>query len=718
MKYNNLFKIGALMLFSLSNALADEGMWLPLLIKKMNYVDMQKAGLKLSAEEIYDINHASLKDAIVNFGNFCTGEVISNEGLLLTNHHCGYEAIQSQSSVQDNYLEQGFWAENKSKEKPTPGLTVTFLVRMEDVTQEILKNLPSNASEEARAKHIETVSKELEKKAIDGTHYTAEIKSFFEGNEFYLFVYETFKDIRWVGAPPSGIGKFGGDTDNWMWPRHTGDFSLFRIYSSPDGKPAEYNLNNVPYKPKHFLPISLKGIKKNDYTMIMGYPGNTERYLPSAGVKLTLNQSNPMKIDIRNLKLEIMKEHMNKSSEVKIKYAAKYAHISNYYKYFIGQNKGLKRLEVVAKKAEQEKQLAQWLEATNNNSYKNLIPQIEKTYANLSTVNPVGIYLEEALLGSEMVLLALKSNGVYAAIMDVKDIKNNVVIKATLDEYSKTCKEHFKNYDFATDKSISAATFKKYYTDIHKNFHPILFAEVEKKYKGDFEKYMNAVFEKSIFVDESRMNKFLENPSSKILDKDPGFKIMRSILGMYYGQLNGYLEPLNNNLDSLSRIYTKAFMEFNQKKNLYPNANFTMRLTYGSVQDYFPQDAVYYNYFTTLDGIIEKEDSTNEEFRVPSQLKKLYTTKDYGRYAVNGTVPVCFISTNDITGGNSGSPVINAEGHLIGTAFDGNWEAMSGDIAYEPALQRTISTDIRYVLFIIEKYAGAKHIINELKIIE
>ncbi|TAH25633.1 MAG: S46 family peptidase [Cytophagales bacterium] len=706
------------MLFSLSNALADEGMWLPLLIKKMNYVDMQKAGLKLSAEEIYDINHASLKDAIVNFGNFCTGEVISNEGLLLTNHHCGYEAIQSQSSVQDNYLEQGFWAENKSKEKPTPGLTVTFLVRMEDVTQEILKNLPSNASEEARAKHIETVSKELEKKAIDGTHYTAEIKSFFEGNEFYLFVYETFKDIRWVGAPPSGIGKFGGDTDNWMWPRHTGDFSLFRIYSSPDGKPAEYNLNNVPYKPKHFLPISLKGIKKNDYTMIMGYPGNTERYLPSAGVKLTLNQSNPMKIDIRNLKLEIMKEHMNKSSEVKIKYAAKYAHISNYYKYFIGQNKGLKRLEVVAKKAEQEKQLAQWLEATNNNSYKNLIPQIEKTYANLSTVNPVGIYLEEALLGSEMVLLALKSNGVYAAIMDVKDIKNNVVIKATLDEYSKTCKEHFKNYDFATDKSISAATFKKYYTDIHKNFHPILFAEVEKKYKGDFEKYMNAVFEKSIFVDESRMNKFLENPSSKILDKDPGFKIMRSILGMYYGQLNGYLEPLNNNLDSLSRIYTKAFMEFNQKKNLYPNANFTMRLTYGSVQDYFPQDAVYYNYFTTLDGIIEKEDSTNEEFRVPSQLKKLYTTKDYGRYAVNGTVPVCFISTNDITGGNSGSPVINAEGHLIGTAFDGNWEAMSGDIAYEPALQRTISTDIRYVLFIIEKYAGAKHIINELKIIE
>ncbi len=713
----NIIKILAVYFATSTVALADEGMWLPMLIKKMNYTDMQKLGLKLSAEEIYDVNHSSLKDAIVNFGNFCTGEVISSEGLLLTNHHCGYEAIQSQSSVKDNYLEQGFWAYKKQDEKPTPGLIVTFLVRMEDVTTAVMQEINATTTQEDREKKIEKIIKDLEKKAIEGTHYTAEIKKFFEGNEYYLFVYETYKDIRWVGAPPSAIGKFGGDTDNWMWPRHTGDFSLFRIYSAPDGKPADYSANNVPYKPKHFLPISLKGVKKNDYAMIMGYPGNTERYLPSEGVKLTQEQSNTMKIAIRKVKLEIMKNNMDARSDVKIKYAAKYAQISNYYKYFIGQNKGLNRLHTITKKQEQENALMKWSEA-NGNTYKDLLPSIQKNYQNLSIINPVSIYLEEALIGSEMVLLAFRSNALYAAIKDVKDIKNNSLATVSIEEYKITSKEHFKNYDQKTDRDITAAMFQMYQRDINKQLHPFIFEEVEKKYKNDFYKYTDAVFEKSIFVDEVKMNKFLQKPDAKTLEKDPAFKAMRSILGMYYGQVSAYMESVNTNLDSLSRIYTKAMMEYNANKKLYPNANFTMRLTYGSVQDYVPQDAVYYNYFTTLDGIMEKEDSTNEEFVVPAKLKALYKAKDYGRYAQNGTVPICFISTNDITGGNSGSPVINGEGHLIGTAFDGNWEAMSGDIAYEPTLQRTISTDIRYVLFVIDKYAGATNIINELKIIE
>lgn len=714
----NIFKILALSWFTISTATADEGMWLPMLIKKMNYTDMQRLGLKLTADEIYDVNHSSLKDAIVNFGNFCTGEVISNEGLLLTNHHCGYEAIQAQSSVKDNFLEQGFWAYKKEQEKPTPGLSVTFLVRMEDVSSQVLAEINSGTSQEERETKIEKISKSLEKKAIDGTHYTAEIKKFFEGNEYYLFVYETFKDIRWVGAPPSAIGKFGGDTDNWMWPRHTGDFSLFRIYAAPDGKPADYSAQNVPYKPKHFLPISLKGVKKNDYSMILGYPGSTERYMPAEGVKLTLEQSNPMKINIRKLKLSIMKENMDNNAAVKIKYAAKYAHISNYYKYFIGQNKGLNRLQTLSKKQEQERQLEQWCNTNGAGQYKDLFPAIKKAYTDLSLINPVSIYLEEALIGSEMVLISFRSNSLYGAIKDVKDIKNNPLALAAIEEYRNICKEHFKNYDVNTDKQITAAMFKMYYNDINKAVHPLAFAEVEKKYKGDFAKYVDAIFAKSIFVDEAKMHKFLEKPNVKMLEKDPGFKVMRSILGMYYGQVSSYLDQANDKVDSLSRLYTQSIMAANSNKNLYPNANFTMRITYGSVQDYVPQDAVYYNYYTTLDGIMEKEDSTNEEFIVPAKLKSLYKAKDYGRYASNGTVPVCFISNNDITGGNSGSPVINAEGHLIGTAFDGNWEAMSGDIAYEPTLQRTISTDIRYVLFIIDKYAGASNIINELKIIE
>jgi hypothetical protein len=701
-----------------SSSSADEGMWLPMLIKKMNYTNMQKLGLKLSAEEIYSVNNGSLKDAIVNFGNFCTGEVISGEGLLLTNHHCGYDAIQSQSSVESNFLDKGFWAKNKSEEKPTPGLTVTFLVRMEDVSTQIMEGIGTFSSEQEREEKFQKAKLDIESKAIEGTHYTAEVKSFFEGNEYYLFVYETFKDIRWVGAPPNSIGKFGGDTDNWMWPRHTGDFSLFRIYAAPDGKPADYNSSNVPLKPRHFLPISLKGLKKNDFTMILGYPGSTDRYLPSAGVKLTLQQSNPMKIAIRKKKLEMMKYRMDESPEVKIKYAAKYAHISNYYKYFIGQNKGLNRLKVYQTKQNEEEKMKKYWESKQINQYKDLLPQLENAYLEYSYANPLNIYLEEALLGSETILFAFRMNTLYSQLKSSDNNINSPLVQAALNEFKGIAKEHFKNFDRNTDYNISATMFQMYYNDINKRFHPSIFADVEKKYKKSFPAFFKIVFEKSFFTDANKMNAFLEKPSVKEIEKDITFKTMQSILNMYYGQVSGYLDYTSAKIDSLSRIYTHSVLEMKQNENLYPNANFTMRLTYGSVQDYFPQDAVHYNFFTTIDGIMEKEDSTNEEFIVPAKLKQLYQTKNYGRYAENGTVPICFISNNDITGGNSGSPVINAEGHLVGTAFDGNWEAMSGDIAFEPQYQRTISTDIRYVLFIIDKYAEASNIINELKIID
>ncbi len=697
---------------------ADEGMWLPMFIKRLNHTDMQKMGLQLTAEELYSVNNSSMKDAIVNFGNFCTGEVISKEGLVLTNHHCGFDAIQQHSSVENDYITNGFWAMTREEEKPTPGLTVTFLVRMEDVTSKVMGVLMPGMTEEIREEAIQKSISLIEKEAVDSSHYRAEVKSFFEGNEYYLFVYETFSDIRMVGAPPSSVGKFGGDTDNWMWPRHTGDFSMFRIYTGADGKPAEYSKENIPYKPKHHLPVSLKGIEKNDFAMVMGYPGGTERYMSAEGVNMALEQSNPTRIKIREKSLSIMKEDMDSNPEVRIKYASKYARISNYYKYFIGQNQGLKKLKVVARKRAEEQKFQQWVDADEERKgiYGNVLKDIENIYKDYRKVNKSYLYLEEAAFGTEIITMAYKSNSYFRALATkpagpgLDSATNEMRVIAT---------EHFKDYNATTDKKIFIALLSMYYNDIPKPLHPGIFKEVEKKYKGDFNKFAEAVFEKSIFATKEKMNAFLANPSKKIIEKDPAYKTMISILGdfkknagTFYAEVLGRLEKTNN-------LYLQGILEMKQGQKLYPDANFTMRLTYGSVQDCIPGDAIYYNYFTTLEGIISKEDSTNDEFIVPKKLKELYTKKDYGRYAdKKGYMPVCFITTNDITGGNSGSPVINGQGHLIGTAFDGNWEAMSGDIIFEPTLQRCISVDIRYVLFMIDKFAGAGHLVNEMTLIE
>jgi hypothetical protein len=695
---------------------ADEGMWLPLLIKRLNYTDMQKLGLKLTAEEIYDVNHSSLKDAILNFGGFCTGEVISKDGLVLTNHHCGYESVQSHSTVQNDYLSNGFWAMSRDKELQNKGLTVSFLVRMEDVTEKVL-SAAGKISSDDREEKIEALSKELQAAAIQGTHYNAEVKSFFEGNEYYLFVYETFKDIRLVGAPPSSIGKFGGDTDNWMWPRHTGDFSMFRIYTGPDGKPAEYSKDNIPLKAKYWLPVSLKGIHKNDYSMVLGYPGNTERYIPAAAVSMVYEQSNPIKIRIREKRLALMKEDMDASPEIRIKYAATYAQISNYYKYFIGQNQGLKRLNIIEKKKNNETAFRDWVnaDASRKADYGNILTDYDKIYTNYRKFNPAYIYLEEAAFGTEILLYAYHLNSLYTALKG----GNPDEIKIEIEAAKKVTGESFKNYNASTDKKIFAALLKMYYEDIPKEMHPAVFTQVEKKYKGDFNKYADDVFKKSILADSVKMKAFLAKPDPKILGKDPAFQAMNSILNDFRAKIGPMLGAIFAKKDQTNALYTKALMEMKKDQKLYPDANFTMRLTYGTIQDYDPRDAVHYEYFTRLNGIVEKEDSSNEEFVVPPKLIDLYNKKDFGRYAdENGIMHVCFISNNDITGGNSGSPVINGEGQLIGTAFDGNWEAMSGDIVYEPGLQRCISVDIRYILFLIDKFAGAGHLIQEMTLVE
>jgi len=705
-------------LFTTSFVKADEGMWLPLLIKRLNYTDMQKLGLKLTADEIYSVNNSSLKDAIVNFGNFCTGEIISKDGLILTNHHCGYESIQSQSTLEHDYLTNGFWAKSRDQELPSNnGLTVSFLVRMEDVTEKVQMALAGTLPDDKDAQ-LEKIQAEIEKAATEGTHYNAEVKGFFEDNEFYLFVYETFRDVRLVGAPPSSIGKFGGDTDNWMWPRHTGDFSMFRVYTAPDGKPADYSKDNIPLKPRHYLPISLKGIHKNDYAMVLGYPGNTERYLTSYGVKMMYEQTNPSKIKIREKRLALMKEDMDANPEIKLKYSSLYAQISNYYKYFIGQDQGIQRLDLITRKQTEEAQFNEWVYSDNERrrKYGDIIPNYQKIYGDYSKINPDYVYLEEAALGPEIMLLSYKVHTLYGAL---KNKASQQEINQAAANFKETCNEHFKNYNASTDKKVFAALMKMYHDDIIKELWPSIFTEVDKKYKGDFNKWADEVFKKSIFASQEKMNAFLAKPDQKVLDKDMAFITISSIIGDFRQLAGAYWANVIDRLDKNNHSHMMAVMEMNKDKKLYPDANFTMRLTYGTVQDYYPKDAVYYYYQTTLKGIMEKEDPNNEEFIVPKKLSELYDVKDYGRYAdENGNVPVCFITNNDITGGNSGSPVINAEGHLIGAAFDGNWEAMSGDIVYEPELQRCISTDIRYILFIIDKYAGATNIINELTIVE
>ncbi len=697
---------------------ADEGMWLPLFIERLNYVDMQKEGLQLTAEEIYSINHSSLKDAIIQFGGGCTGEIISSKGLILTNHHCGYGAIQSHSTIEHDYLADGFWARTLDEELPNEGLTARFLVRIEDVTGRILKELNDQMTEKERNAKIAELSKVIQKEATEGTDYDARVAPFFNGNEFYLFVYLVYRDVRFVGAPPSSIGKFGADTDNWMWPRHTGDFALFRVYTAPDGKPAAYSKENVPLKPKHHLPIATDGYEKGDFAMIMGYPGSTDRYLTSWGVKLAIEVSNPTVVKIREKKLDIMKQDMDADREVAIKYASKYAGTSNYWKFFIGQTRGLKRLKIFEEKQEIERGFTRWVnaDAARKARYGSALGDIETAYRVLNEYTlQRWYYIESMLRGAEVMSLAQSFAGLEKELAEKEPSAEKLGrMKQALNG---AVERHFKNYNQPTDVKLLSAMLQMYYENVPVHQQPAAFRQMIEKNKKNYDKMAADIFAKSIFADEAKVRAFLEKPSHKAIAKDPAF-VLSSMMMENFRNNQKNLEEANEMLERGNRLFVAGLREMQPEKKFYPNANSTMRLTYGQILDYYPADAIHYNYFTTLAGVMEKEDDSKWEFVVQPKLKELYQKKDFGIWAnKDGTMPVNFLANTDITGGNSGSPVMNGRGELIGLAFDGNWEAMSGDIAFEPEYQRTISVDIRYVMFIIDKYAEAKNIISELTLV-
>ncbi|QNR22615.1 S46 family peptidase [Croceimicrobium hydrocarbonivorans] len=710
-------------------AFANEGMWLPLLLGR-NYEDMKAHGLQLTPEQIYDVNNGSLKDAIVSFGGFCTGEIISNEGLILTNHHCGYGQIQSHSSTEHDYLTDGFWAYEKSQELANEGLFVRFLVRMEDVTNRVLNELNDDMSEEERAKAISEIGKTISDEATDGTHYDANVRSFFHGNEFYLFVYETFNDIRLVGAPPSSVGKYGGDTDNWMWPRHTGDFSMFRVYADKDGKPAQYSEDNVPLTPKHFLPVNISGVQDGDYTMVMGYPGSTDRYLTSWGVKEQIDLYGPAVVRVRDLKLAVMKRYMEQDAATRIQYASKYARVSNYWKYYIGQTEQLQSNHVYDKKKAIEDKFAKWVsaDAKRKAKYGEVLKMFAEAYAETNKTVRAGVYAREAgITGPEIALQGLRFGrtmqsyfNAAKAMEETEDEDTKAEMKTSMENIINSLKanadEFYKDYNAKLDQDLTANMLSLYYKDIPADQQPEMLKELGKKYKGDFGKYAAKLFDKSVLASKESLLEYLEDPKAKTLKKDMGIALGEGMYAAY--QASNDNGDVDDKLEKAYRLFTAGLREMNSDKNYYPDANSTMRLTYGTVGSYDPRDAVHYNHYTTAEGIMEKKNNDDPEFVVPAHLEELIKAKDYGRYAnEDGELPVCFIHNTDITGGNSGSPVINARGELIGTAFDGNWEAMSGDINFESEIQRTISVDVRYTLFIIEKYAGAKNLIAEMKII-
>lgn len=692
---------------------ANEGMWLLHMLQKINEAEMQGMGLHLSAEDIYSINNASLKDAIVMLnGGMCTAEMISSEGLVLTNHHCAYDAIQSLSSEKNDYLTDGFWAYSKDQELPIEGMTTSFLLYIEDVTSKVLQNVSPSMSEEERGKLISAAIKEVEAAVTAEGKGEPKVKSFYYGNEFYLFVYKTYRDVRLVGAPPSSIGKFGGDTDNWMWPRHTGDFSMLRIYADGSNEPADFSKDNIAFKPKHHLPVSTAGVKNGDFTMIMGYPGSTDRFLSSWGVQEAIDISNPTVVDIRDTKLKTMKQFMDADRNIGIKYASDYASVANYWKYFIGQTKGLKRLDVYQKKKDIEAEFTKWVnaDASRSEKYGNALNLMAEYYAENGKTELARIYVNEAGFGCNSTILAWRFNNGVASSYDPETKGYN---KEAVAAYKEQLAALYKDYDPATEKAIMKALFKMWQKNVDKAQQPDFFRTIDAKYKGSVDLYVDKLFATSFVVSQERMNNFLAKPSKKVADKDMAVITMNSIISCFRTTLRN--PSIGVKYEQGYRLFVDGLRQMQPKKKWYPDANSTMRLTYGKVGDYIPADAVQYDYLTTAEGILQKEDPKNEEFVVPQKLIDLLEKKDYGNYAnEKGELPVCFISDNDITGGNSGSPVINGDGHLVGLAFDGNWEAMSGDIAFEPELQRTISVDIRYVLFIVDKFAGAKNLINEM----
>jgi len=687
------------------NMVAKEGMWLPMFLQQLNEAEMQAMGLELTAEDIYSINNGSLKDAIVHFGGGCTAEIISGEGLLLTNHHCGYSQIQSHSSVEHDYLSNGFWAKDRSEELTNKGLTATFIKYMKEVTADVLANENAEMTEAERREMIKALGDSLISTEIEGTHYEAMIKPFFKGNRYFMFVTETYTDVRLVGAPPSSIGKFGSDTDNWMWPRHTGDFSIFRIYADKDNNPAEYSEDNVPYNPNRHLTVSTQGVKPGDFTMVYGFPGRTDEYLPAVAVKQITQVLNPAKISIRKTALEIMDKEMRASDEVRIKYASKYASVANYYKKWIGENTGIQKTRGVKRKEEFEKA---FMDAVNSDEkyadYAGLLSVYDSLYGELEDIAMARDYfIEIAYRGVAIVNFANKVSK-FVETGEAKD----------LERFKKSINGHFKNYDAHTDELLFDALFKKYALEqADSEYLPTYFKG--KTYSA------NEVFSKSYFASKEKLEDLLNSSTKKVqkkLSKDPAFNVASALYGHYRNVIYSKYWALEDELDAVDREYLKAMMEvLPDYRNYYPDANSTLRLTYGQVQGVSPLDAISYGHVTYLEGMMEKYVPGDYEFDLPEKLIELYENKDFGSYADdNGKLPVCFIATNHTTGGNSGSPALNAKGELIGLNFDRAWEGTMSDINYDASRCRNIMVDARYILFVIDKYADSAYLLDEMTI--
>ena len=706
---------------------ADEGMWLPMFVERLNYVDMQKMGLQLTPEELYSINNSSLKDAIVGLSNgakprgfFCTGEIVSENSLLFTNHHCGYSSIAALSTVEHDWLNEGFWAKDFSEELHAEGVSASFLVRMEDVTDEILSVVTDDMDWMARNKAINAKAKELEEAASEDGKLNPVIKGFFEGNEYYMFVYKTYTDVRLVGTAPQSIGKFGGDTDNWMWPRHTGDFSIFRVYADENGEPAEFSENNKPLTPKHHLPISLDGVQPDDFTMIWGFPGSTERYMSSYGINYNVDSFYPIIYEVFKAETDVMDEYMKVDKAVNIAYADNKAGLANTWKNFEGQMTMLRKNKVAERKAALEAEFNEWANANDERKaeYGDVLSTLQTMYAQLATTSKT-LFYPNLLIQQNPMGRAFDFVDFYQVSTSKESSKADKQAAAEgLKEIN--VEEMFKDLDARVEKDMLIAVINIYASKFTSEELPERMQKLLKNYKGDWTALANDMADNSIFSTPESIKAFIEKPNAKKLEKDPAFIMIGALREQIYSVVPVY-QMANQAISEANHSFVKGLREFyaetQPEKVLYPDANSTLRMSYGSVKDYQPADAISYDYVCTANGILEKYIPGDFEFDAPQRLLDLIETKDFGQYANDyGELIVCFLSTNDITGGNSGSPIMNGKGELIGLAFDGNWEAMSGDVNFEPKLQRTINVDIRYVLFIIDKFAGATNLIDELDI--